>query len=241
MDKIVYISGKVENGKIATEITDQKIADLIASKKIVIIKNLFTAQQMLELRTSVFEWGKTTPLATTDDFRSNYHSRKAKVSNIQQSPHVFHDYNFNNFSKLPDSLNKKMFSVFDSLRIFYNSLTHNTAELGVIKNKHYFHPQLIQYPEGGGFFGRHNHNLLPQKIGFILALSKFGTDYKAGGTCFEIDNELVSLEGLHDIGDLCLWHYDLDHWVSQSPLNNWFNWDSDKGRWVATLAYFNPF
>lgn len=241
MEKILYINGKVENGKITIELTPKEIAEIVASKKIIIIKNLFSPEQMLELRTAVFEWGKLTPTVTVDDFRSNYHSKKAKVSNIQQSPHVFHDYNFNDFSKLPDSLNQKMTTVFEALRVFYNSLTQNTAGLGVIENDYYFHPQLIQYPEGGGFFGRHNHNLLPQKIGFILSLSKFGTDYKAGGTCFEIDKEVVSLEGLHDIGDLCLWHYDMDHWVSQSPLHDWFNWDSDKGRWVATLAYFNPF
>jgi hypothetical protein len=241
MNRIVYINGKLENGKITTESNAQEIAGVITSKKIVIIKSLFSAQEMLDLRKAVFEWGKVTPAVTADDFRANYHSKKAKVSNIQQSPHVFHDYNFNDFSKLSDSLNKKMFNVFNSLRVFYNSLTNNNAELGVIENSHYFHPQLIQYPVGGGFFGRHNHNLLPQKIGFILSLSKFGTDYKAGGTCFEIDNEVINLEGIHDIGDLCLWHYDLDHWVTQSPLDDWFSWDSDKGRWVATLAYFNPF
>ena len=241
MENLIFIKGKIENNKITTDLTIPEIVKLVSNKKIIIIKELFSTTEMLELRKSAFEWGKTTPTAIADDFRSNYHSTKAKVSNLQQSPHVFHDYNFNDFSKLPTELGSKLNNVFDALRKFYSELTHNDAPLGVIENAHYFHPQLIQYPIGGGFFGRHNHNLLPQKIGFILSLSKFGKDYTAGGTCFEIDGEIVNLEGKHDIGDLCLWHYDLDHWVTQSPLSDKFSWDSDKGRWVATLAYFNPY
>ena len=38
-----------------------------------------------------------------------------------------------------------------------------------------------------------------------------------------------------------LWPNDIDHWVKQSPLDDWFSWDYNKGRWVATLAYFNPY
>lgn len=241
MEKIHFLNGKLEGGKIVTEKSVSEIAELVKEKNIVIIKNLFTPEQMVSLRHSVFNWGKVTPPVIHDDFRGNYHSLKAKVSNIQQAPHVFHDYNFNDFTKLPEDLNKKLFKLFDNLRIFYNSLTQYTAPLGLIEGAAYFHPQLIHYPMGGGFFGRHNHNLLPQKIGFILSLSDYGKDYMSGGTCFVINNEIIDIEGKLGIGDLCLWPNDIDHWVKQSTLEDKFDWDSEKGRWVATLAYFDPF
>lgn len=241
MDSVIFIKGRVKNGLIETDLKHAEISGLIEDKKILIIKELFSADEMNALQKAVFEWGETTPHVSVDDFKGNYHSRKAQVSNIQQSPHVFHDYNFNDFTLLPEEFRKKMTGVFEALRVFYNSLTSYTAPLGVIENKPYFHPQLIQYPRGGGFFGRHNHNLLPQKIGFILALSKYGVDYKNGGTCFVVKNELIDIEGRHDIGDLCMWPNDVDHWVKQSTLEDKFNWDSEKGRWVATLAYFDPY
>ncbi|MFM7852309.1 MAG: hypothetical protein ACKO96_10445, partial [Flammeovirgaceae bacterium] len=103
------------------------------------------------------------------------------------------------------------------------------------------HPQIIQYPNGGGFFARHWHSLTPQRLGFIVLLSKPGVDFKNGGTVFEINGEAVSVGERHDIGDILIWRYDYPHWVTQSDLSDKFNWDSSDGRWVATFAFFDPF
>ncbi len=242
MENVIYLKGNLVNGIIETEMPFQEIADLVSKeKKILVIKNLFSSNEMHELTESVYNWGRIVPPVTQDDFKGNYHSIKAKVSNIQQVPHVFHDYNFNNFNTLPNDLKEKLNNVFESLRVFYNALTNYDAPFGYVQNAPYIHPQLIQYPRGGGFFGRHNHNLLPQKIGFILAMSKFGEDYTGGGTCFVVNDKLIDMELKQDIGDLCLWPNDIDHWVKQSPLDDQFTWESEKGRWVATLAYFNPY
>jgi hypothetical protein len=238
---IKIITAVVHDGIIEPSITIQEIIELVDTNHLVILKGLYSEREMDELRESVFTWGTTEPVATLDDFRGNYHMKKAKISNFQQSPHVFHDYNFNDFSTLQEPLRNKLYLTFDSLRIFYNQLTDNSLDFGFIEGEPYLHPQLIQYPNGGGFFGRHNHNLLPQKVGFILSLSKFKRDFTGGGTNFLIDNEVINLEGIQDIGDLVLWKNNLDHWVSQTPLEDWFSWDSPNGRWVATLAYFNPF
>lgn len=238
---VKIITAKKHDGIIKPSIAIQEIVELVNSNHLVVLKGLYSECEMDELRESVFEWGTNEPIANIDDFRGNYHMKKAKISNLQQSPHVFHDYNFNDFNTIQEPLRDILYSTFDSLRMFYNELTDNNLDFGLIEGKPYLHPQLIQYPNGGGFFGRHNHNLLPQKIGFILSLSKYNRDYKGGGTNFVIDNEIVNLEGIQDIGDLCLWKNDLDHWVSQTPLDDWFSWESSDGRWVATLAYFNPF
>jgi hypothetical protein len=240
MDNVTFLEAERIDGKITPEIEPRKVAELVASRQIVILKNVFTEDELLDLRSEVLAWGKEREPVNFDDFTQNYHSRRAKVSNIQQSPHVFHDYNFNNFDVLPENMRAKLTNVFETMRVLYDELTDRQTKLGIAETGPYFHPQVIHYPLGGGFFGRHNHNLKPQIVGFILMMSKYGVDYKAGGTCFEIDGKTVDIEGQHDIGDLCLWRNDLDHWVKQSPLDDKFSWDSEKGRFVATLAYFDP-
>jgi hypothetical protein len=241
MNSLIFTNGSLVNNKVETDLSVPEIAALVADKKIVVIKNLFPEQPLRELRREVAAWATTVEPATADDFRGNYHSMKAKVSNLQKVPHVFHDYNFNDFSILSESMRTKMLAVFDPLRSFYNELTGYNVPFGFIEGAPYLHPQVIQYPVGGGFFGRHNHNLLPQKIGFILSLSRYGQDYKGGGTCFEINGEIIDMESHQDMGDLVLWPNDVDHWVKQAPLDDWFSWDYETGRWIITLAYFNPY
>jgi hypothetical protein len=57
---------------------------------------------------------------------------------------------------------------------------------------------------------------------------------------FDIDGDVVDMEGRQLIGDICIWRYDYHHWVSQSDLQEKFDWNSSDGRWVATFAYFDP-
>lgn len=241
MDKLIFTQGRLTDGRIATDLPIDEIARLVGEKKIVVVKDLFPEGPLRAVREEVAAWATEVPTATTDDFKGNYHMQKAKISNLQKVPHVFHDFNLNDLDALPESFRQKMLAVYDPLRIFYNELTGYNVPFGFIEGEPYLHPQLIQYPVGGGFFGRHNHNLLPQKVGFILSFSKYGQDYKGGGTCFEIDGDKVDMEMHQDIGDLVLWPNDVDHWVKGSPLDDWFSWDLDKGRWIATLAYFNPY
>ncbi len=162
------------------------------------------------------------------------------VSRLQQAPHVFHDYNFHDLATLPPTLADHLRDLFEPLRGLYNDLTGQSVSLDVATSGPYVHPQLIHYPRGGGFFGRHWHKLEPQQLGFIVSLSQRGRDYRNGGTCFEIGDEVIDMETRQGIGDICVWRYDLQHWVTQSDLSDKFDWASDAGRWVATFAYFDP-
>jgi len=240
-ESVIIINGRLDNGKIKAELDIAEIEDLAFNqKKIVILKEVFPKNLIEEVKGLTFEWAQKNPPLTVDDFTTNYHCMRAKVSNLQQSPHVFHDYNFNDFSILDENFREKLLKIFEPLRILYNQLTSYDVQFEVLEDEPYIHPQIIHYPLGGGFFGRHNHNLLPQKVAFILAMSKYGKDYPNGGTCFEIENEVVDIEGLQDIGDLLIWRFDHDHWVKQSDLSDKFDWNAKAGRWVATLSYFNP-
>lgn len=239
MESVIEISGSLRNGRIVTAVESPDLVNLVLEeKKIVLLKNVFPPEMLIDLRRAVVEWGRKVEPLAVDDFDGNYHRQRAMVSHLHNFPHVLHDYNFHDFAKLEERLRAKLLGLFDPLRLLYNDLAAYDLNFEIPTAGPYLHPQLIHYPSGGGFFGRHWHNLLPQKLGFIVALSRYGSDYKGGGTVFDLDGQVVDIEGLHDLGDVCIWRYDYPHWVKQSDLRDQFAWNSEGGRWVATLPYF---
>ena len=241
MSRVLEIPAALIKGQIVPEMAADQIADAVmAAGQIVVLKAVFDPQQLKDLRLALKAWGRDTALADTDDFTANYHRQRAMVSRLQQAPHVFHDYNFNALSDMPEELKLKLMELFEPLRGLYNGLTGYAVDFEIPASGPYVHPQIIHYPSGGGFFARHGHNLLPQKLGFIVCLSTFGTDFQSGATVFEIEGDVVDMQHHQQIGDICIWRYDHPHWVSQSDLKDKFDWNSEGGRWVATFAYFDP-
>jgi hypothetical protein len=241
-DRVVEVGARLTDGVIATDMPRAEIASRVMDRgQIVVLKGVFSEAAANAVRTAVADWGRAVPAAEADDFRGAYHRKRAMVSRLQQAPHVFHDYNFNDLDALEPGLQATLRGLFEPLRELYGDLTGNEVRFGVPDSGPYVHPQLIHYPSGGGFFARHWHNLMPQKLGFIVSLSQRGCDFRGGGTCFEIDGELVDMEARQGVGDICVWRYDHPHWVTQSDLADKFDWASDAGRWVATFAYFDPY
>jgi hypothetical protein len=240
-NRILEIDAAVLSGGIVAGLDPSAIAaHVMDDKKIVVLKHVFPEAQLSGLRRSVLAWGLETKAAAADDFRGNYHRQRVLVSRLQQAPHVFHDYNFNAISAVGGELGESLRAVFEPLRRLYSSLTRRNVEFSIPDEGPYVHPQIIHYPNGGGFFGRHWHNLEPQRLGFIVMLSEQGRDFHRGATVFDIDGEIVDMEGRQQLGDICVWRYDYHHWVTQSDLSQKFDWSSTDGRWVATFAYFDP-
>jgi hypothetical protein len=100
------------------------------------------------------------------------------------------------------------------------------------------HPQILQYPLGGGFFGKHFHPLNPQRVGLIVGLSRRGVDYDTGGTCFDINGIVIDTDLYHDLGDMALFRFDTPHWVNPSSIQQKFNWEAESGRWTLVLPYY---
>ena len=241
MDRVLEVDADLENGRIGARLDRAAITnEVMDNQKIVVLKRVFPESLLTEIREGVTAWARAIAPAATDDFRGNYHRRRAMVSRLQQAPHVFHDYNFNALDRLPADFEHKLRAVFEPLRLLYNDLTPHDTQFRIPETGPYAHPQIIHYPNGGGFFGRHWHNLRPQNLGFIGVLSEFGRHFRKGATVFEIDGEIVDMEGRQSLGDVCIWRYDHHHWVTQSDLRDKFDWDSADGRWVATFAYFDP-
>jgi hypothetical protein len=241
LTRVVEVEARVRGSEIVCEMPVEEIIErVMVGRQIVILKRAYLDCTLTAVRASVNGWGQRTPPVEVDDFLGNYHRRRVMISRLQQAPHVFHDYNFNNINTLEEDVKVHLKTLFEPLRQLYKDLSGNDTQFEAPKSGPYVHPQIIHYPSGGGFFARHWHNLLPQKLGFIVALSKRGRDYRNGGTCFEIDGDIADIEMRHDVGDICVWRYDLHHWVTQSDLQDKFDWDSESGRWVATYAYFDP-
>jgi hypothetical protein len=241
-ERVAEVGARLQGGVIVTDMDRREIAARVMDRgQIVVLKQVFPDAMATAVRTAVADWGRHVPAAEADDFRGAYHRKRAMVSRLQQAPHVFHDYNFNALDALEPGLQGALRGLFEPLRELYSDLTGNPVGFGVPDAGPYVHPQLIHYPSGGGFFARHWHNLEPQKLGFIVSLAQRGRDFRNGGTCFEIEGEVVDMEARQGIGDICVWRYDHPHWVTQSDLSDKFDWQSDAGRWVATFAYFDPY
>ena len=241
LSHVVEVRAALKDGVIATDMARAEIVDRVMQRgQLVLLKQVFADDVATRARTAVADWGRATEPAELDDFAGNYHRRRCLVARQQQAPHVFHDYNFNDMAALPEGFQTTLRDLFEPLRELYNALTGYDVGFEIPTSGPYVHPQLIHYPSGGGFFARHWHNLAPQKLGFIVSLAKRGRDFGNGGTCFEIDGAMIDTEAHQEIGDILIWRYDHHHWVTQSDLQDKFDWTSDAGRWVATFAYFDP-
>lgn len=238
---VVETPATLRDGVISTTMGRAEIVERVMERgELVVLKGVFPDELVTAVKTAVADWGRGIDPAELDDFAGNYHRRRVHVARIQQAPHVFHDYNFNDLGVLPADLQATLRQLFEPLRELYNALTGYDVRFEIPATGPYVHPQLIHYPSGGGFFARHWHKLSPQKLGFIVSLSQRGRDFRNGGTCFEIDGQVIDTEAQQAIGDILIWRYDHHHWVTQSDLQDKFDWTRDAGRWVATFAYFDP-
>ena len=102
------------------------------------------------------------------------------------------------------------------------------------------HPQIMQYPSGGGFFQEHSHPYLPQRFGLILNLSTRGKDFHTGGTRFwSSDDQVIDVEEHQKLGDITVFRYDLLHGVTSVDANAELKLKDMSGRWVAVLPYYS--
>jgi hypothetical protein len=172
------------------------------------------------------------------DHSRNCHCLQAGVSQGQKTPHIYHLYNLNVPSELPADLAVLVDRYFRVFAKLMHELTGNPPRIEARDGEPAHHPQVIQYPAGGGLFGRHVHQLRPQLIGSILGLSKRGVDYTQGGTGFAVNGTSVDTSSDHDFGDILLFRNDVPHWVIPSDTGESFDWSSEAGRWSMVLPFY---
>lgn len=155
---------------------------------------------------------------------------------LSKTKHIFHTFNLEDLHALKSN---PITFIFARLRQIDNALC---GERGSHDSRHKvtgprFHPQIIHYPRGGGYFDPHTHSLEPQKIGLIASLSKRGEDYRTGGTRFWVDGKEVDAEPAQNVGSVTLFRYDLPHSVSEVDSDHPLEFGTKTGRWVAVFPY----
>lgn len=210
----------------------------VMSGDIVILKNAVPAADCLRAREAVFSWGRSEP--TSKDYalqvRKNVHLN-SYLPPKSEARYIFHSYEFYFGDSGPQSgLNNTVRPVFDRLKQIYRELTGSPYDYAPMDG-YALLPQCIQYPQGGGFFQEHLHQIAPQQIGLILAASEIGTDYEVGSVRFRgtTDTTWTDTEGQHRIGDICLFRYDLPHDITPVDPHVPLDWTKNSGRWSFIL------
>ena len=191
---------------------------------IVILKGVLSADECRRARDAVFAWGQNAQPTLEDPLkvRRNVHMASYLPPN-SRARYIFHSYEFYLGDPGSESdINRAVRPVFTRLRQIYHELTNNNYDFVLSEDGAALLPQCIQYPRGGGFFQEHVHAIAPQQIGLILAASDIGVDYQTGAVQFKMHSggEWINTEGHHQIGDVCLFRYDMPHEITPVELTN---------------------
>ena len=190
--------------------------------EIVVLKNMFAEPEIDTARESLLRWRDATAPENLDRLSANRPFwRRDDNPPHSKTKHVF--------DTLHPGWDAPISFVFAKMEKLWSALTEQPAPPGMA-----LRPQVLYYPSGGGHFDWHSHNLHPQKIGLIVGLSKSGRDFRSGSTLFETGGRTVSSGSDHDIGDVCLFRYDIPHAVSSIDPGSPKTWDGH-GRWTAVL------
>jgi len=209
---------------------------VLSGNAIVILKNVFDREEMIGLRNEVFNWGReiSPKLESTESYHRIDENPEKSVSEK-----ILHIYNFELSNKeCQKDIEAHVEKYAEKLRLLQNNLTKNNAEFYYDSHGKRLHPQLIQYPLGGGFFEEHAHQYEPQKIGLIVGITQLNCEFNTGSTWFKLNNgEIVSIENEHDSGDIALFRFDLPHGISVVDSDKSLDWSNKDGRWTMVLPY----
>lgn len=238
---LIELNTTLENGQIIPSKNISDISNDVMDGHIVILKQVFEKDFLLDFRKKFIEWSKSVPpiipAAEPDNsYLENNHHRIDDNPSQSETPHKSHFYNLMRLDKLPVELSTQATKIFSSLRDLQNKLSETNGNFLPTNGSVFMRPQIIHYPSGGGFFAEHSHPLEPQRIGLITGLSRKGTDYKTGGTTFKTPHGFID-SGEHDIGDITLFRYTSPHAITEIDPTDELDWNSEKGRWTMVLPY----
>jgi hypothetical protein len=226
----------------ARDFDGREVFAAITSGDIGVIHNAISEQDAAGAVDAALAWSRVEPAFDTKGGtvspppHKNFH----RVDNnpaLSKTKHIFHTFNLENVKEIPGREGAAMRKVFDVLVEVDNKLMGERGSLSPAADGANFHPQIIHYPKGGGFFDQHIHSFEPQKIGLIASLTKKGTHFGKGGTLFWKDGDEIDAEPAQTVGSITLFRYDLPHAVSKVDPEIPLEFGKPNGRWVAILPY----
>ena len=196
------IRSNYDGTTLTTQIPPQELKRLIAGGGLVLLKGAFPTELLRNILEKVFAWGQE--CGSQRESEVSFHRIDNRPPQSQTS-HAFHAYNFQlRREAISAEMDKLIRPIFTAMGNLQNAIAGTQASYEPDAAGQFFHPQIIQYPSGGGFFDEHVHPLEPQRVGLILGLSEKGRDFKEGGTCFRVEGGKRSFEDSHAMGDIIL-------------------------------------
>jgi len=178
----------------------------------------------------VIDTAKETP--TGNWYRRDLNPEKSAVKRVLQT----HD--FGDIPALPDPMCTMLGELFDRMARLQAAISGVPARVGETHGGHSLHPQIIHYPQGGGYFGRHTHPLEPQRVGLIVSLSARGTAFRTGSTVYyDANDTAMDLDDWQAAGSVTLFRYDIPHAVTEVDGSAPLVFDQPTGRWVAIMPF----
>ena len=232
---VVLLQGCIKDGVVGADVSFAKVERMIAAGQIVILKEVFPPDLMLDYRRAVCRWRASTPPYpngqspdSTPDV--NYH-RADKGVIKSPIPHIFQQYGFNTPERLESYVGQPTQLIADLMLGLQNSVAGTRFDI----SRTGMRVKLLHYPTGGGYLAEHQHPLEPQRVGLIANLSRVGTDFNTGGAYFRTPFGRIDTSAQHDIGDVILFRYDMPHAVAPVDEGRAIDWSSETGRWSFVL------
>jgi hypothetical protein len=230
---LIVVNAKHHASSIETDVSVRELSEAVMAGKIAIVKNVFDPHEIRRLRAAIisaqipicemsFEYDT---IRSWRDHREVFYDPKVKV---------LYEASYFAVTNPADKIGQIMRAAVERMAVFWRSLTGYEHTLVPSPDRRALRPWAMYYPAGGGCFGWHQHPLEFTRIGPILALSEIGVDFRRGGTEFNTPFGLINVERHHDIGDICLFRFDLPHRVTTVDPDQELQWNGS-GRWTLVL------
>ena len=232
---LVLVPGGIEDDAIAGALPDAEIARILGEGRIVILKGVFPAEEMLSYRRAVLRWAAEEPEYPRDRSPNstpdvNYW-RTDRGDYPQGIPHVFRQYGLNTPERQPPFVGAPTQRIAGLLLDLQNRIGGTDWDISLTGMR----VKLLHYPVGGGYLTEHEHPIEPQRVGLIASMSRAGEDFASGGTAFRTPFGRVHTAMHHDIGDVILFRYDTPHAVTPVEPDRALDWESEAGKWSFVL------
>jgi hypothetical protein len=225
------VPAELRDGRIAFAGSDAQFGEMLEGRSLVIFRNVFATEDMLELRRLVRSWGDATPAFPNDRSAGipglNFH-RIDDSSHRTTLAHIFHQYGFGTLAALEAPLRPLLGRVSEALIDLQNRLAGTALRAAPDSLR----IKIIRHPRGGGMIAPHTHPYLPQKVAVFLNMSVPGIDYDSADTRFKLAGRWISTRKVFGCGDVLAWRYDAVHDIPPVDAGEPLSWDGDDGLWI---------
>lgn len=232
---VVHSGAADESGFAASMDT---VREQLNDREIVIVKQVFDPDRIRTARDAVFDWGQSTP-PTDGELSELQNFHRIDREGYEKFPHLFHFYGFYDLvtEHRPEArINTVLRPIYERLCRLHNVLHGTDRSLTRVDDGSHFHPQVLQYPSGGGYLAGHTHTLDPMRFGIVVPASERGSAYEAGGTRFYVGDRFYDTDSA-EIGDVVLFRHDVFTTVMPIDPAGAVDWNAKDGRWAIVMPY----